>query len=163
ERVAFCGDPRLQLTEAETALPGTAKVICLKTVLRAFNSIITQGEGAPQHSERSHYHRFAQIRSEYDALLKDDPSFAPAFPAAATNPVLRRPPRPEGRVWLEDPRAIATVDLANSSYGLMLRLLAYTYAVPLGDPDKLLALDLAVGLMHALAPLGERAARLPAG
>ena len=43
ESVAFCGDPKLQLTEAETALPGTAKVICLKTVLAAFNSIITQG------------------------------------------------------------------------------------------------------------------------
>lgn len=162
ESVAFCGDPKLQLTEAETALPGTAKVICLKTVLAAFDSIITQGEGAPQHSERSHYARFARIRAEYDAFLKDDPEFAPAFPAA-TNPVLRRPPRPEGRVWLEDPRAIATCDLANSAYGLMLRLLAYTYAVPLDNPDKQLALDLAVGLMHALSPLAERAARLPAG
>ena len=162
ESIAFCGDPRLQLTEAETALPGTAKVICLKTVLAAFNSIITQGEGAPQHSERSHFTRFAQIRTEYEAFLKDDPDFAPAFPAA-TNPVLRRPPRPEGRVWLEDPRAIATCDLANSAYGLMVRLLAHTYAVPLGDPDKLLALDLGVGLMHALSPLAERAARLPAG
>jgi CDGSH-type Zn-finger protein/uncharacterized Fe-S cluster protein YjdI len=162
ESGAFCGDPKLQLTEAECALPGTAKVICLKTVLAAFDSIITQGEGAPAHSERSHYWRFARIRDEYDALLRDDPAFAPAFPAA-TNPVLRRPPRPEGRVWLEDPRAIATADLANSSYGLMLRLLAHTYAVRLGEADKLLALDLAVGLMHALTPLAERTARLPAG
>ena len=63
----------------------------------------------------------------------------------------------------EDARAIATTDLANSLYGLMLRLLAYTYAVPAKNPDKALALDLAVGLMHALTPLAERAARLPAG
>ena len=162
ESVAFCGDPALQLTEADTALPGTARVICLKTVLAAFAAIVTQGEGASQHSEHSHYRRFAQIRAEYAALLQQDPAFDPAFPAA-TNPVLRRPPRPEGRVWIEDARAIATTDLANSAYGLMLRLLAYTYAVPASDPDKALAIDLAVGLMHAVTILAERAARLPAG
>ena len=161
ERAAFCGDPSLQLSEADTALPGTAKVICLKTVLAAFAAIVTQGEGASIDSERSHYQRFAQIRTEYAALLREDPSFEPAFPAA-TNPVLRRPPRPEGHVWLEDARAIATTDLANSAYGLMLRLLAYTYAVPAG-PEKALAVELAIGLMHAVSVLAERAARLPAG
>ena len=61
------------------------------------------------------------------------------------------------------PGAIATVDLANSAYGLMQRLLAHAYAVAAQDPDKMLALDLAIGLMHALAPLAERAARLPVG
>jgi len=162
ESVAFCGDPALQLASTDTGLSGVEKVICLKTVLAAFAAIVTQGEGAAQHSEGSHYQRFAQIRSEYEALLEQDPNFAPAFPAA-TNPVLRRPPRPEGRVWIEDARAIATTDLANSLYGLMLRLLAYTYAVPAENPDKALALELGVGLMHALTPLAERAARLPAG
>ena len=162
EKVAFCGDPSLQLASADTGLAGVEKVICLKTVLAALAAIVTQGEGAAQHSEGSHYQRFAQIRSEYEALLEQDPNFAPGFPAA-TNPVLRRPPRPEGRVWIEDAGAIATTDLANSLYGLMLRLLAYTYAVPAENPDKALALDLAIGLMHALTPLAERAARLPAG
>jgi len=162
ESVAFCGDPALQLASTDTGLQGVEKVICLKTVLAAFAAIVTQGEGAAQHSEGSHYQRFAQIRSEYESLLEQDPNFAPAFPAA-TNPVLRRPPRPEGRVWIEDARAIATTDLANSLYGLMLRLLAYTYAVPAENPDKALALELGVGLMHALTPLAERAARLPAG
>ena len=57
--------------------------------------------------------------------------FAPAFPAA-TNPVLRRPPRPEGRVWIENAEAVATVDLANACYGLMLRLLGYAYAARRG-------------------------------
>lgn len=162
EAGAMCGDPALQLSSAEVSLPGAKKVICLKTALAAFDSIIAQGEGAQESSENSHYQRFAAIRAEYQALLAADPSFKPAFPAA-TNPVLRRPPRPEGRVWLEDPDAIATVDLANASYGLMQRLLAYTYAVPAPDPDKALALDLGIGLMRALAPLAERAARLPAG
>ncbi len=162
EAGALCGDPALQLTDADVALPGTKRVICSKTALAAFDKIITQGEGALHNAVGSHYQKFVEIREEYLALLAADPSFTPAFPAA-TNPVLRRPARPEGRVWLEDARAIATVDLANSIYGLMQRLLAYTYAVPTQDPDKALSLDLAIGLMHALVPLAERAARLPAG
>ncbi|HUB90820.1 MAG TPA: ferritin-like domain-containing protein [Dyella sp.] len=162
EAGAMCGNPALQLSSAEVSLPGANKVICLKTALAAFESIITQGEGAQENTENSHYQRFAAIRAEYQALLAADPSFRPAFPAA-TNPVLRRPPRPEGRVWLEDADAIATVDLANAAYGLMQRLLAYTYTVPAPDPDKNLSLDLGIGLMRALAPLAERAARLPAG
>jgi CDGSH-type Zn-finger protein/uncharacterized Fe-S cluster protein YjdI len=162
EAGAMCGNPALQLSSAEVSLPGANKVICLKTALAAFESIITQGEGAQENTENSHYQRFSAIRAEYQALLAADPSFKPAFPAA-TNPVLRRPPRPEGRVWLEDPDAIATVDLANAAYGLMQRLLAFTYSVPQPDPDKTLSLELSIGLMHALVPLAERAARLPAG
>jgi CDGSH-type Zn-finger protein/uncharacterized Fe-S cluster protein YjdI len=95
-------------------------------------------------------------------LTARNPAFAPAFPAA-TNPVLWRPPRPEGRVWIEDPEAFATVDLANACYGLMLRLLAYAYTLRGPSPEKSLTVDLAIGLMQALAPLAERAARLPAG
>jgi len=71
--------------------------------------------------------------------------------------------RREGRVWLENADAVATVDLANTGYALMLRLLAYTYAVPRPSPEKALAIDLSLGLMRAVTALGERAARLPAG
>lgn len=162
EKNAFCGDPALQLGPTDASLSGVEKVVCLKTVLQAFATIVTQGEGASRDETRSHYQRFAAIRAELKALLQDDPDFAPALPTA-TNPVLRRPPRPEGRVWIEDARAVAVCDLANSLYGLMLRLLAYSYAVPNSQPEKALALGLSVGLMHALAPLAECAARLPAG
>ncbi|HTC25521.1 ferritin-like domain-containing protein [Dyella sp.] len=162
ESNAMCGDPSLQLCETDVALSGAKRVICMKTALAAFDAIVKQGEGAQENTEGSHYQKFASIRTEYQSLLAADPKFAPAFPAA-TNPVLRRPPRPEGRVWLEDPRAIATVDLANAAYGLMQRLLAYVYAVPSHDSDKALALELSIGLMHAIVPLAERAARLPAG
>ena len=91
-----------------------------------------------------------------------NPQFVPAFPAA-NNPVLREPPRPEGRVWIEDADAIAVVDLANAAYGLMVRLLAYAYVIRGPQAEKSLAVDLAVGLMRAITPLAERAARLPAG
>lgn len=93
EANALCGDPALQLSDADVSLPGAKRVICLKTALIAFDAIVTQGEGAQQNAEGSHYQKFAAIREEYQSLLEADPSFVPAFPAA-TNPVLRRPPRP---------------------------------------------------------------------
>jgi Ferritin-like len=162
ESAAFCGDPALQLTPAEVDLPGARRVICLKSALAAFDAIVLQGEGSKVESTSSHFARFLSLREEYRALLALNPAFEPAHPAA-TNPVLRRPPRPEGRVWIEAEPAIATVDLANAGYGLMLRLLAHAYAVPAPHPDKALVVDLAIGLMRAVTPLGERAARLPAG
>lgn len=162
EADTFDGDPGLQLSPAEVNLAGAKRVICLKTALAAFDAIVTQGEGAPRDSADSHYQKFLSIRSELAALTARNPAFAPAFPAA-TNPVLRRPPRPEGRVWLENPEAVAAVDVGNASYGLMLRLLAYAYAVRGPSAEKSLVVDLAIGLMQAIAPLAERAARLPAG
>jgi CDGSH-type Zn-finger protein/uncharacterized Fe-S cluster protein YjdI len=158
----FDGDPALQMSPNEIDLMGAKPVICLKTALAAFDAIVVQGEGAPSDSVGSHYQKFVAVREEYARLLQKNPAFVPALPAA-TNPVLRRPPRPEGRVWLENPEAIAVVDLANASYGLMLRLLAYAYAVPGPSAEKALSVDLAICLMRAVVPLAERAARLPAG
>jgi CDGSH-type Zn-finger protein/uncharacterized Fe-S cluster protein YjdI len=70
---------------------------------------------------------------------------------------------PEARVWIENDAAMQSVDLANAGYALMLRLLAHAYVVPRPRPDKALAIELALGLMHAVTALAERAARLPAG
>jgi CDGSH-type Zn-finger protein/uncharacterized Fe-S cluster protein YjdI len=162
ESIAFDGDPALQLSTEEVNIAGARHVLCLKTALAAFHAIIEQGEGAPRDSAGSHFQKFVGIREELKALTQNNPAFAPAFPAA-TNPVLRRPPRPEGRVWIEDADAFATVDLANASYGLMLRLIAYAYVLRGPSKEKSLIVDLAIGLMQAMMPLAERAARLPAG
>jgi CDGSH-type Zn-finger protein/uncharacterized Fe-S cluster protein YjdI len=162
ESEAFCGDPALQLGPAEVDLGGAKPVICLKTARGAFDAIVSQGEGASEASETSHYCRFRMIRDEFAALTAKNPDFKPAWPAAV-NPVLRRPPTPEGKVWLEDKDAAATVDLANSCYQLMLRLLAYSYGVRRPHPEKGIAVDIAIALMRAATLLGERAARLPAG
>jgi CDGSH-type Zn-finger protein/uncharacterized Fe-S cluster protein YjdI len=162
ERAAFSGDPALQIAAEDVALPGVAKVICLKTALKAFSSIIAQGEGAAEDSHDSHYKRFLAIRSELRALHTTNPAFQPAFPAAH-NPVLRRPLQATGRIFIEDEAAAQTVDLANTGYALMLRLLAYAYTVPRPSALKATVIDLSLGLMRAVTLLGERAARLPAG
>jgi len=162
EDVAFDGDPALQLTQEEVNLRGARPVRCLKTALSAFTAIIEQGEGAPRDSVGSHFQKFLGIRKELLELTQANPGFSPSFPAA-TNPVLRRPPRPEGRVWIENDAAWATVDLANATYGLTLRLLAYSYLLRGPSAEKSLTVDLAIELMEALMPLAEHAARLPAG
>ncbi len=162
DKVAFAGDPALQLSTAEVALSAAKPVICGKTALAAFNAIVEQGEGAAEHVEGSHFRRFVDIREEMAALRAQGGGFEPAFPAA-TNPVLRPPPRPEGRVWIENEEAAETVDVANTAYGLMLRLMGHAYSVPRPSPEKALAVDVGLGLMRAVTLLGERAARLPAG
>ncbi len=162
EAKAFCGDRGLQIAGAGLGLPQARPVVCAKTALEAFDAIVTQGEGASQGCSDSHYARFLQVREALDAVLQAEPDFQAAHPAAV-NPVLRAPTRPEGRVWIEDPRAAATVDLANAAYGLMLRVLAYAYAVPATDARKNALLQMAIGLMRAASPLAEAAARLPAG
>ncbi|HSN28900.1 MAG TPA: ferritin-like domain-containing protein [Kofleriaceae bacterium] len=155
---AFVGDPALQLGPSEMPLPGVAPVKCLPTALAALDAIVAQGEGAPEHSDASHFTRFTRVREELAALPADVHVAHPA----ATNPVLRPPLRPAGRVWIEDDEAALTVDLANTCYAVMLRLLAYAYALPTGG-EKGVAIELAVSLMRAMTLLGERAARLPAG
>jgi CDGSH-type Zn-finger protein/uncharacterized Fe-S cluster protein YjdI len=162
EDAAFCGDPAWQLGTDYISLPAARAVRCLKTAHAAIDAIVRQGEGAPADTEGSHYQRFVAIRDEMRRLQAANPAFRPAHPSA-TNPVLRRPPRPEGRVWIEDERAVAAVDLANASYGLMLRLLALAYELPDGAGEKALVVDLAFSMMHAITPLAEHAARLPAG
>ncbi len=161
EAAAFCGDAALQLGPTELALDGVKPVVCLETALAALASIIEQGEGAPGHSDRSHYVRFVAIRAELAELRAANAAFHPAFPSA-TNPVLR-PPQRTSRVWIEDEEAAKTVDIANTGYALMLRLLAYSYAVPNTTPEKGIAVGLGIDLMRAVTLLGERAARLPAG
>jgi CDGSH-type Zn-finger protein/uncharacterized Fe-S cluster protein YjdI len=162
EAAAFSGDPALQISREEIDLAGAQPVLCSKTALHAFAAIVEEGEGARSESANSHYQRFLGIREELRALQAANPSFRPALPVA-TNPVLRRPLVPEGRVWLEDERAAQLVDLANTSYAAMLRLIAYAYTLPRPSEEKSLAISLGLGLMRAMTKLAERAARLPAG
>lgn len=162
ENNAFCGDPALQLSQSEVGLTGAVPVRCLKTALASFQSIVAQGEDATEDSTTSHFQKFLGLRDEMRALLQANPDFRAALPAA-TNPVLRRPPRPDHRVWIEASDAIAAVDLANALYGLMLRLLAYSYQLPGPSDEKSFTVDAAIGLMQAMTLFAEHAARLPAG
>jgi CDGSH-type Zn-finger protein/uncharacterized Fe-S cluster protein YjdI len=162
EDALFCGDSALQLSPAEIQLKGAKPVLCSKTAIAACAAIITEGEGAAADAPNSHFARFSALRGEYRALLAKNPDFVPSHPAA-TNPVLRRPPGIQGRVWIEDADAAAIVDVANSAYQTMLRLLAYSYSVPGPAREKSFVVDLAIDMMKAVTMLAESAVRRPAG
>ncbi len=162
ETALFSGETALQLSPAEVSLKGAQPVRCAKTAISACDSIIVEGEGAAAANENSHFCRFRRIRDEYQLLLAANPRFTPAHPAAV-NPVLRRPPASQGRVWLEDAEASAIVDVANAAYQTMLRLLGYAYVLHGPSAEKSFTVNLGIDLMKAMTLLGESAARRPAG
>ncbi len=163
EKQLFCGDP------------GAAAFTATKSILAAPSRCCARKprstpvrRSSPRAKARARISRNRTSTSSrpsapsITALRSKNPNFAPAHPAAH-NPVLRRPPNPEGRVWIDDPDASAIVDIANACYQLMLRLIGYAYGVPSPSAEKSLAVDLGIDLMKALAMLGESAARRPAG
>lgn len=161
EDALFIGDRDGQIDKRFVGLDGVTKVICAKTAHEAIQGIVAQGESARDPTMRSHYKRFCAIRSEYGALLAEDKDFVPGRPAAS-NPVMRRPPTPEGKVFIEAPEAAAVVDLANAIYAQMLRLLIQAFGRVGPEAEKAALIDGAVDLMFALTPAAEHATTLPA-
>ncbi len=160
ERVLFCGDPKLQVGPDLVSLPGLVAVTDLASACKAIETIVEQGEGNRVDSEESHFRRFIGIRTAFEKLQTERPDFFPAYPAA-NNPVMRKPPDPKGRVWIQFEEPQAVLDLANAVYNHMLRCLAQGF----GDHDhdrKRLFLDTAIDLMFALDPLARELARLKA-
>ena len=99
----------------------------------AWDTIVTQGEGAPRCPGRSHYSRFSAIRNELQQILAADPGFAPAA-RVAHNPVMRPPANPEGLVWVDAEPAASVLDVANAIYAFTLRSLGVLYSpVALAD------------------------------
>ncbi len=162
EQALFCGDPASQIGPGDASLPGLSVITDLRSAEDAIETIIEQGEGAPSHSEDSHYSRFLRVREEYAAFLAADPDFAPAFPVAH-NPVMRRPLDPLNRVHVNSHEAAPVLDLANSLYGAMLRSLVQAFGRGPADAEgKRLFVDMAIDLMEQLPPIASYLASLPA-
>ena len=156
EKEAFCGDRNLQISRAGDRLPGLRSGDLLEDRARGLRRHRQPGRRRTRGERRTlTTAASSRIREELQALKAVNPAFSPAHPAAV-NPVLRRPVRAGARVWLENEDAAATVDLANTAYMLMLRLLSHSYLVPRPHPVKALCIDLALGLMRAMTPLAER-------
>ncbi len=162
EAALFCGDPASQVGPSEAGLPGLMLVTDLASAEEAIETIIEQGEGAPGHSEDSHFNRFMKVRREYGEFLAADPSFQPAFPVAH-NPTMRPPLDAHNRVHINSPEAARVLDLANSVYGHLLRSLVQAFGRGAGDEEgKRLFINTAIELMELLPPIGSHLASLPA-
>ena len=161
EKKVFVGHAQSQVGGAEFGLPGLFKVTNLESAKRAIEEIVIQGEGAPAHSETSHYAGFAAIKAELARLKAARPAFEPARNAAA-NPTLGEPH--DDLTPITDATASKVVDLGNAIYALMMRTLAQVFS-PAPLPAEL-RVGMAVGsteLMYALQMIGEAATRRPAG
>jgi CDGSH-type Zn-finger protein/uncharacterized Fe-S cluster protein YjdI len=163
EKDLFCGSVDHQISAAIVSLPGLCVVTDLKSAHAAIDTIVDQGEGAPQHRDDSHFARFQTIKAEYDALLAKHAGFVPAR-AVVENPVMRAPPSDAAnRVFIDEPVAALAVDLANALYGQMLRFLvqAFGRSAP-SQLDQRLLVDCAVDTMQCMVPVAEALTRLPA-
>ena len=162
EGALFCGNPRAQIGSDLIPLHGLSTVTDLASALVAIDTIVTQGEGSPAHHETSHYQRFLSLQTEFAALSAKNPSFCPAH-AAARNPVMRKPPQPEGLVWVCREPAASLLDLGNAIYALMLRGLDILFSHPVDDLDVRDALVAgALTPMRVLHPIASYLPRLPA-
>ncbi|MCW2750938.1 MAG: hypothetical protein JWR83_2048, partial [Aeromicrobium sp.] len=162
EDLFFCGDPHAQIGQAEASLPGLITVSDLASAEAAIGTIIEQGEGAPSHSEDSHYQRFVRMKEDYTAFMAADPDFEPAFPAAH-NPVSRHPLEPGPHVLINAPDSALVLDLANSIYSHMVRSLVQSFGrAPAHRGDKMTLISLAIDLMFVLDGLASHLASLPA-
>lgn len=162
EGALFCGDVAAQIGPGDASLPGLITVTDLATAVQAIETIIEQGEGAPEAGEDSHFNRFLAIRKEYDDFLAANPGFDPAFPVAH-NPVMRKPFDPHNRIHIDAPETVHVLDFANALYGHMLRCLVQAWGRDSsGGEERRSFIDAAISLMTILSDIGPYLASLPA-
>lgn len=163
EDAVFVGPVAGQIGPDAVDLAGVATIGGLSDALAAIALIVEQGEGSAGDRADSHYRRFRTIRDEHEALLAANPDFRPAWPVGE-NPVMRRPPEPEGKLFVDDPAAARVLDFANAAYGLLLRCLVQAFGRQGDDARAAQArhLDLAIGLMHLMGRAASALATMPA-
>jgi CDGSH-type Zn-finger protein/uncharacterized Fe-S cluster protein YjdI len=161
ESVVFIGEPDRQLGSDLANLPGLTRVRCLKTARAALDGIVTQGEGAPGHSDTSHYQRFLDVKREFETLSLARPDFVPGRPAAH-NPVMRHPPTPDDKVWVDLRPAADLMDLANAAYTHMLRLMLQAYADTRGIAFQRAYVDAAIDSMFVVTKVASALTLMPA-
>jgi hypothetical protein len=163
ETALFAGSPIAQLGRDIMDLPGLVAVTNLESAVQAIEVIIEQGEGGRRDTKESHFARFVAMAEEYDAYLQEDPHFVP-HRSVASDPVMFAPISGASSCHVEADDSARTLDLANATYGLMLRLLASgTGIVEGGTVRRRIDIDCAVSLMHVLNELSVLLTTLPVG
>jgi hypothetical protein len=162
EAALFIGSPEAQLDKDVMELPGLAAVTDLHTAMAAIDVIIEQGEGGRHDAEDSHFARFVAMEQEYDHFLHEDPGFVPYRPVVS-DPLMFAPIEGAPGFHVTGRDSARVLDLANATYGLMLRLLASGSGIARGaSTGRRTEIDGAVSLMHVLHELSTLLTTLPA-
>jgi hypothetical protein len=159
----FLGTAGEQAGRAVIDLEGVEPITDIAAAHRAVDIIVEQGEGSSEDRETSHYRSFLTIQRELEAATVEDPDFAPAWPVA-DSPVLRQPPEPEDKVYVDHPDATIVLDFACAAYGLLLRCLVQCFGRTGANAEQSqkLLMSAAIELMHVLGEASTELARLPA-
>jgi hypothetical protein len=162
----FIGSPAQQMTRDLVHFPDLVAVTDKDTALKAIHTITHQGEGTLKDRDDSHFGAFlAMLKELLDSKLHGA-NFAPARPA------LVNPDSGLGRGYgasanpLENPLTQQVAGLFDSAYGLMLRMLAWSFEVENTGIEATVrefcrtAIDF---MPRVLLPLGEGLMLMPAG
>ena len=166
ERELFIGAPSQQMTPDLVHFPDLVAVVDRASAMRAIDEIVHQGEGAGSDRDDSHFGAFVAMLQEHLQTRSQGSGFAPARPAMR-NPCARTV-RGYGAAAspIEDPRAQEVAALFDSTYSLMLRMLAWSFAFDSNGAEAQLEsfCGVAIDLMpRVLLPLGEGLMLMPAG
>lgn len=154
EMILFCGNTQLQLKPADMKMEGLEPIHDLESAKKILKVIVEQGEGSS--CEDCHFNSFMKMKDEYEKLLKINPKFDPAR-ACVKNPVMRRPAEESSTcVWVDEPKAAKYLDVGNSLYSLMLRLLVQIYSMEdRSQAGRKFLLTSAFKIMNALSQVGR--------
>lgn len=165
EERLFLGSPQAQVTSDTLSFDGLVAVTDVDSAIKAIATIIEQGEGGREDAEESHFTRFRAIHEEYASFLREDPGFMPYRPVAI-DPVMFRP-IPDHRsdqVQVTAKPAAHVLDLANASYGMMLRLLASGFGMVGGGAEaRRSEINSAISVMSVVSTLGILLTKLACG
>lgn len=139
-----------------TLLPVTNRA----TALAAVKQVTDEGEGANVGDPDSHFAAFLAIYRALTAELRTDPGFAPSRPVAVNPTRAQRP----GSTTVSDPASRALMELFDTSFAVLVELLAAFFTHVNEDPDQILALQRAAFfpmMTTVIRPLGEMLTLLP--
>lgn len=158
----FIGHANAQVGGVLFPLPGLFAVRDRASAHLAIENIVLEGEGAPGHSEDSHYARFSNILKELQQLKLARPDFEPAR-LTAVNPIFHDSiGKGDGGVKITHPLAMKIVDLGNCLYTLMLRTFTQVFSPnPFPQHMRSEMAKAAASIMYTLMVIGDVATQFP--
>jgi hypothetical protein len=153
---------RCSYSSDEVNFAGAKVVSDLESAIAALTEIVVEGEGAPEHRENSHFQRFLSVRDEMLRYQRPIRLLSRRTRPRPIRSFANRRSRMGMCGWRMPMRSRRSISPMRFT-GLRCGCSRAPIALPRPNPDKALYVGCAIGLMHALTAVAERAARLPAG
>jgi hypothetical protein len=166
EKELFIGSPTQQMTTDLVHFPDLVAVIDRASALQAIVEITEQGEGRVHHRENSHFEAFVTILKDLQTSGAQGSSFSPARPAMSNPSAGLERGYGANASPIDDPLSVQVAALFDSTYSLMLRMLAWSFEFDAAgvEPQLKAFCSAAIDLMpRVVLPLGEGLMLMPAG